>query len=448
MRPLNKKYFLKVIFGIIYFFSTFSSLLFGQSDSTKNEKFSFHAQTTVITQYKPSFSAKYSGVNSLQPQQETQSSITSTLFMGARLWKGASAYFNPEIAGGSGLSGALGVAASTNGETYRVGDPKPAVALARLYFRQQFSFGDEKEYIESTQNQLGGMRSTHFFAFTIGKVSLADYFDANSFSHDPRTQFMSWALMSNGAWDYCANVKGYTPSIVLEYVSPMNELRYHASLVPKSANSSDMNWNVSEASGHSIEYTFKPHLEKGKMAFRFLGFYNTANMGNYKQSIALAGDSVPPNIVQTRQYGRSKYGFAFNMEIESRSKLTGVFLRAGWNDGNNETWMFTEIDRTLSYGFIVKGKKWKRKDDVLGIAAVFSGLSSEHRAYLKAGGKGFMLGDGNLNYGTEELVEMYYSCALNDAIALTVAYQAVLNPGYNQDRGPVNVFSLRVHVQI
>ncbi|MBI4945855.1 MAG: carbohydrate porin [Bacteroidetes bacterium] len=426
-----------------------SSVLFGQSDSAKDERFSVHMQTTVITQHKPYFHAKYSGINSLISQEETQTSITSTLFLGARLWQGASAYLNPEIAGGSGLSGALGVGASTNGETYRVGDPKPAISLARIFFRQQFSFGSEKEYMDADQNQLGGMRSTHFLALTVGKVSLADYFDANSFSHDPRSQFLSWGLMSNGAWDYPANVKGYTPSAILEYVTPQYELRYHTSLLPKSANSSDMNWNIAQASGQSIEYSLKPHLEKGKVILRFLAFYNTANMGSYKQSIALAADTIAPGIIQTRQYGRSKYGFAFNMEAESPNKVIGGFIRAGWNDGNNETWVFTEIDQTFSAGCILKGAKWKRKNDAFGLAWVYSGLSRAHRDYLQAGGKGFILGDGNLNYGTEFLEEVYYSFRLlKNNVAFTVAYQFVNNPGYNKDRGPVNIFSVRVHAEI
>jgi high affinity Mn2+ porin len=179
-----------------------------------------------------------------------------------------------------------------------------------------------------------------------------------------------------------------------------------------------------------------------------MGFLNIANMGNYKQSITLAADKdTLPNIIQTRQYGRNKYGFTLNSEYER--KFFGAFLRAGWNDGNNETWMFTEIDQTVSAGLVLKGKFWKRKDDALGIATVASGLSAPHREYLKDGGKGFMLGDGNLNYEWEKLIETYYSFALmKNNIALSVAYQYVINPGYNKDRGSVNVFSVRVHAEI
>ncbi|MBI3500932.1 MAG: carbohydrate porin [Bacteroidetes bacterium] len=446
-----------------FVFTLFSFQTFSQNDSAKNEIVSVHAQTTVITQYKPYFKTKYSGDNSLTSAEETQTSITSTLFLGTRLWKGASAYLNPEIAGGSGLSGALGVAASTNGETYRVGNPTPTIALARLFFHQVFSLSKDSsckaqtkmkelhsKYIEPDQNQLGGICPTKYFAVTIGKISVADFFDANSFSHDPRTQFMSWGLMENGSWDYPANVKGYTPSLVLELISPKHELRYHVSVVTKSANSNDMNYDITQASGHSLEYTYNFSLKQNQGAIRILGFYNTANMGNYRESIVLAlANSETPNIISTRKYGRSKYGFTLNGELESRSKQVGGFFRTGWNDGTNETWMYTEIDQTASAGIVFKGKKWKREDDALGIAGVASGISSAHRDYLQAGGKGFMLGDGNLNYGMEKLLEVYYSFALpQHKISLSAAYQHVINPGYNKDRGPVDVYSVRAHVEI
>ncbi len=117
-----------------------------QTDTLKNDRFSIHAQTTVINQFKPSFGVKYSGDNSLVPQQENRTSITSTLFMGVRLWKGASVFVNPEIAGGSGLSDALGIAAATNGETFRIGDPAPQLYLARLFYRQVFSLTTQTTY--------------------------------------------------------------------------------------------------------------------------------------------------------------------------------------------------------------------------------------------------------------------------------------------------------------
>ena len=432
----------------IFILTVLSSELQAQrTDTLKNDRFSIHTQTTVINQFKPSYSVKYSGDNSLISQQESKTSITSTLFMGVRLWKGADIFINPEIAGGSGLSEALGIAAATNGETFRIGDPAPQIYLARLFYRQIFSLSTQTSYQASDFNQLGEYLPTKYLSLTVGKIGIADYFDDNNFSHDPRTQFMSWALMSNGAWDYPANTRGYTPSIVLEYVTPKHELRYAISLMPLTANGNNMNWDISKAISHSLEYTHRHKIKNRSGAIRILGFFTSANMGNYQQSIALSPQD--PVIENTRKYGNTKYGFGVNAE-QNITNYLGCFFRASWNDGNNETWAFTEIDHSISAGLSMTGLRWKRENDNIGIAYVTSGISGSHRAYLKAGGKGFILGDGNLNYAWEHLTELYYSAELvKKYLYLTGAYQFLINPGYNKDRqGPVNILSVRLHARI
>lgn len=434
-------------------FSVFFSLVFfelylhaQQQDTIKKDWLSIHIQATVINQFKPGFKAKYTGDNSLSTQQENQVSITSTLYAGVRLWKGGSIYVNPEIAGGSGLSQVLGLAAATNGETFRIGNPSPKIYVARLFYRQLFALTKEKEAQSSDFNQIGGNIPAKYIALTIGKIGAADYFDKNTYSHDPRTQFMCWALMSNGAWDYPANTRGYTPSVALEYVSYKHEVRYQMSLVPLLANGNVMNWDVSKSSSHVLEYTHNHQIHNQVGVFRFLAFYTTTHMGNYRQSLAL--NPVNPDISLTRIYGRSKFGFAVNFEQQLIDGF-GCFARASWNDGKNETWAFTEIDQSISAGLSLTGKFWKRPSDVLGLAFVTSGISKDHRAYLKAGGKGFMLGDGNINYGWEHLAELYYAINLfKQHIFITGAYQFILNPGYNKDRqGPISVLSVRLHAQ-
>lgn len=417
------------------------------SADNKEERFSIHAQTTIINLFKPAFNAPYTGQNSLITQKESQTSVTATLFAGARLWKGSSIFINPELAGGSGLSSALGVASDPNGETFRVGSKAPAIYLARLYFQQVFALSANKQLQESDANQLKKYIPEKYLSVTVGKLGVADFFDDNKYSHDPRTQFMSWGLMDNGAWDYAANTRGYTPSIVLEYVSTVHELRYDVSLLPLEANANDMNWNISKASSHTLEYTHRHKLGKLDGAIRLLAYFNTANMGNYRQSLLL--QPVNPDITATRKYGRTKFGFGINAEQDITRDI-GCFLRAGWDDGNNETWAFTEIDRTISGGVVMSGAKWKRPNDNIGIAHVASGLSDPHRAYLKAGGMGFMLGDGNLNYAWEHLTEIYYSAEIvKKYLYLGGAYQMISNPGYNKDRkGPVHVLSVRFHANI
>jgi high affinity Mn2+ porin len=164
-------------------------------DTLKQQRFNFHFQQTVITQFKPAFSADYTGNNSLLTGKETQSSLTTTFFGGARLWKGASAFFNPEMSGGAGLSKTLGIAGFPNGETFRVGGAEPKIYIARLYFTQNFEWGNEKDTLSDDVNQLAGTVSKRYLRFTVGKYGMADFFDGNEFSHDARSQFMNWSLM-------------------------------------------------------------------------------------------------------------------------------------------------------------------------------------------------------------------------------------------------------------
>ena len=415
-------------------------------DSSINEKISFHAQATIITQFKPTFKAMYTGENSLLPTAEQQTSITSTIFATAKLWKGATLVFNPEISGGAGLSGVFGVADATNGETFRVGSTEPKVYLARLFYRQVFALSNNTVYQTAGINQLAGKAPTNYISVTAGKVSIADYFDNNSYSHDPRTQFICWSLMGNGAWDYPANTRGYTPSIVVEYITPKQDIKYAASLMPLSANGNDMDYNIKKASSHTLEFTRRFSLNGKPGSIRLLTFFTTTHMGNYNKSIQI--NPTSPDVISTRKYGRTKYGFGINAE-QAITKDAGVFFRSSWNDGQNETWAFTEIDRSISLGLSTNGNKWKRPNDNVGLACVVSGLSNPHRNYLQSGGKGFMLGDGKLNYGLEQLAELYYSAELKkNTLYLSGFYQFLVNPGYNKDRGPVNVLSIRVHVVI
>lgn len=415
------------------------------TDTIKEERFGIHAQTTVITQFKPAFEAKYSGENSLIPQKETNSTITSTLFLGAKLWQDASIFVNPEIAGGSGLSSSYGVAASTNGEAYRVANPAPSFELARIFFKQVISLQLDRETQENDLNKIAGTIPTRYFSFTVGKIGISDYFDKNKYSNDPRTQFLSWALMNNGAWDYPANTKGYSPSIIFEYVTPRQELRYGFSLVSKIANGMAMNWNIKKASSQTLEYTYNYTLSEKKGAVRLLSFFTTTDMGNYNESILI--NPISPDIHATEAYGHTKYGFGINCEQQINKDL-GVFFRTSMNDGNNETWEFTEIDRSVSFGISSYGSYWNRENDNIGLAFVTSSLSSPHRNYLQAGGYGFELGDGNLNYGLEYLTELYYSLELIKHLFISGTYQFIVNPGYNKERGPVNIFSIRVHLVI
>ena len=415
----------------------------------KSRNWSIHFQQTLIDQWHTALSTPYAGEFSLADRESAKLSLTTTLFIGRRLWKGAAVYFNPEVAGGSGLSSARGVAGFPNGETFRIGVSDPVLYLARLYVRQVFAIDSETDVDEDDLNQLAGSRPKRYFAVNLGKLSVADFFDQNSYSHDPRTQFMNWSLMSAGAWDYAANTRGYTVGGVLEYVTPEFGLRFASTLLPVYANGPLLDYRYGQAHAETLELTKTYHLAQRQGTLRVLGFRNVAPMATYRSAVALGlATGQQPNLEGVRRDGHTKLGFGLNAEQEI-SKNVGFFARVSYNDGLNETWAFTEIDHSASLGVVSTGTRWQRPDDRLGAAVVVNGISAEHQAYLAAGGYGFIIGDGRLNYGLEKIGEVYYSIALpRYHAAISPDYQFILNPAYNRDRsGPVHVVAVRLHVE-
>ena len=409
-------------------------------------KFSAHGQATVITEQHDVFHAPYSGVNSLPRHEGEATSVTGTLYLGARVWDGGELYLNPEISGGQGLGGATGIAGFPNGEIPRVGSPEPRPYIARLFLRQTFGLGGEKEHVDDDQNQIAGFRDSHRLTFTLGKFGAIDSFQSNSYSNDPRTQFENWALFTNGAWDYPADTRGYTEGMVVEYTEPAWSLRYAVMTEPTQANGATFDSHLPTALGQALEFEKRYSLAEHPGVVRLLGYANSAHMGNYREAIEQgAANSTTPDVTKTRAY-RIKYGFGLSAEQEITKDL-GVFTRLGWNDGHSETWTFTEIDRSASLGLSLKGIRWQRPDDVVGLAGVLNGLSNDHRDYLRAGGHGFIIGDGKLSYGLEEIVEGYYLIKVADHIFVTGDVQYVQNPAYNRDRGPVLIGGVRVHIE-
>jgi len=419
-----------------------------EHDAAQN--WSVHFQQTVIQQWHNDLSPRYEGPFSLQAREQAKLSLTTTLFIGRKLWKNAAVYFNPELAGGSGLSGATGIGGAPNGETFRIGDPAPQVYLARLYLRQLWPLSSETTDYEDDINQVAGPRPTRYLALNVGKFSIADYFDQNNYSHDPRTQFFNWSLMSAGGWDYPANTRGYTVGAVLEYVTPHYALRAAASSMPTDANGPTLDFNYGKAISATVELTKPYTVASHPGTVRLLGFRNQAAMGSYRLAVSqAAAQGTTPDITAVRADRRTKYGVSLNVEQEI-SPTVGVFGRLSYNDGHNETWAFTEIDHSLSLGLTSASTRWHRPTDRLGVAGVANGISGDHRAYLAAGGSGFILGDGRLDYGLEYIGEVYYSIDFpRYHAALSPDYQIVFNPGYNTSRlpGPVHVVALRVHVE-
>ncbi len=418
-------------------------------DSSIQKNWSLHLQATVIPQYHFNFAAKYSGNNSLQTSEGTKVSFTNTYYVGRRLWRNAAIFINAEIAGGEGLSKATGIAGFPNGETFRIGSAEPKLYLARAYIEQKFPLSDDKELIEDDQNQLRQYRAISYLAIRAGKFSVADFFDDNSYSHDPRTDFMNWSLMSAGAWDYPANTRGYTNGLVIELKKVDWALRGGLIQVPEFANGQVLDKNINNAFGSVVEAEKQFHLNKiDKIVIRLGGFYNKARMGNYNEAVKEGLiQFLSPDITANRKYSRDKTGFYINAEHQFQNG--GTFYRYSWNDGNNETWAFTEIDRSFSTGLSLNGNAWKRLGDKIGIAYTGNGISKPHRKYLENGGYGFIIGDGKLNYGTENVFELFYGYNIKELhLLLSPDYQFIIHPAYNKDRGPVQTVALRLHFEL
>lgn len=419
---------------------------FAQTDSIEDRGWSFHGQVTSIWQYHFNFKADYSGPHSLQTSEPGATSFTSTLYVGRKLWKNAAIYVNPEVSGGKGLSSALGIAGFSNGETFRIGSPNLKLYLARLYIEQKFALGGGTDVETDDLNQVQQHVPAKYISIRAGKFSIADFFDDNRYSHDPRTQFMNWSLMSNGAWDYPANTRGYTIGGVIEYHTPSWATRISMTAMPTYANGPNLDDDIAHAYGITWEGEKNIRIHNRGGAIRLLLFHNQAKMGNYEE--AVRKNPVTPDITEVRTDPKTKNGVGLSMEQEI-SPNAGIFIRGSWNDGKNETWAFTEIDQSVSGGIVWNGAAWKRKNDVFGVAIVVNGISGPHRDYLKAGGAGFMIGDGKLNYSQEGIFETYYKFTIPKLfLSISPDYQFVLHPGYNKDRGPVHIIGVRGHLEM
>jgi high affinity Mn2+ porin len=415
----------------------------------KDSGWSFHLQFTGILQYHPGFQAAYSGKNSFGADAEKAYSVTTTAYIGRRLWKGAALYFNPEMSGGEGLSTTLGIAGFPNGETFRIGDAKPLVYVARIFFRQQISLDKEHMIdLEDGINQVKERVSASRIVITAGKFGLADFFDQNAVSHDPRSDFMNWALMNNGAYDYAANTRGYTGGIIVEYYRPGWAFRAGTALLPYYANGPDLNFNYRRSNSETVELQKDYTIHRHSGSARVLFYYNTSRAPSYRAVVQdfLSGRDHSLDVINGKSYGGKKFGMGISADQELTDRLKG-FLRAGWNDGKTATWVFAEIDNSLSAGVRYYGIGRKRTADNIGLALLSNGISKDHRDFFRAGGYGFMLGDGKLpDYQRENIVEAFYQLKLFESVFATADYQFVLHPAYNPDRGPIHLLAARVHL--
>lgn len=421
-------------------------------------RYDYQGEATFILQHLFKFRSPYEGPNSLRSRDETELSDTYTLYLGARLIRNLEVYINPEIAWGNGISYGTGLAGYPNGDIIGQSTLRPYPYLARYFVRWRVPMphffkhaGGETSETELTgraPNIIAGPIPAHRLVIQLGKFAVSDVFDTNAYANNPRTQFLNNAFGNNLAYDYAEETRGYDLGLSAAWVNPDFVVRLGTFAMPTTAGGPDLAYNFSNSNSEQLEVEIHPQMIPRKLpaVFRFLTFCNMGNMGSYHDALAAAMPGLPPSTVTVEHPGEVKYGFGLNFEqalVDGGN--TGLFGRLGWNNGSTESDNFTDCDRFLSLGAQVAGTPWRRKDDRVGLAIAQSDISSAHRDYMAVGGLGLDVGDGRLNYGSERILETYYSCQLTKPLALTLDYQYIANPGYNRDRGPVSVLSARVH---
>ena len=414
-------------------------------DAPADETWAIHGQFTNITQGHPHFAAAYSGKNSLSTNGRNEETTDLTLFAGVSLWRGAELWLNPEIDQGFGFDNTVGMAGFPNGGAYKVGANLPYLRIPRAFIRQAISLGDAEEIREAAANQLAGSQSVNNLTLTVGKFAVVDVFDTNRYAHDPRADFLNWAIIEGGAFDYAADSWGYTLGAAAEWTQDWWTLRggvFRLSAVPNGkVVGFDFRQNsvILEA---EQRHQWRGHPGKVKL----LAFVNRGDMAGYADAVHLGlATSSTPDVALVRRFS-SRPGLVLNVEQELTSAI-GAFARLSSNRGGKETFEFADINQAVSAGLSIQGDAWGRHDDTLGIAAAVNRISGAAQAYFAAGGLGVQVGDGRMNYAPEQIQETYYSWRSSPHSTVTLDYQHVDHPAYNQDRGPVSIYGVRLHAE-
>ena len=412
--------------------------------SLDGDIWNLHGQTTLVGQYAAPFSAPYKGTNSLDPNIARET-WDVTFYVGRRLWSGAALWMNPEVDQGYGLSNTLGLGGFTSGEAYKLGYAHPYVRVPRVLVQQTINLGGKAETVDAGLNQFRDTHTANRLVLTIGKFSVSDIFDTISYAHDPRNDFQNWSLVDAGMFDYAADAWGFTYGAAMEWYQGRWAARAGLFDLSRIPNSAELETGFGEYQVvYEVERQHTFHNQPGKIAV--VGFVSRGRMGRYADALAAAAEQgTIPNTADVRQYG-TRAGVNVNVAQQIRPDI-GVFARAGWAGGTIEPYEFTDIDRTGSAGISIAGRRWGRKDDTVGAALVVNAISSQHRAYLAAGGLGILVGDGQLPHpGAESIIESYYRVPMG-AWQLTADYQLIVNPAFNNDRGPVSVIAARLRAQ-
>jgi high affinity Mn2+ porin len=406
-----------------------------------------HGQTTYIQQGYPAFRSPYLGANSFTPWPQTRETWSTSAFLGLKVWDGGELYYNPELLQGFGLHATTGAAGFPNGEAQKSNFPYPHYNTSRLFLRQTLGLGGEQEAVESSYGQMAGKRDVSRLTVQVGKFAVHDVFDNNAYAMDPRADFMNWSIWAAGAFDYPADKVGLGYGAVAELNQKDWAVRVGYFLAASEPNGFNFDTNLFARGGYIGELETRYTLFSRPGKFRIGLWANSYFSGSYSEAIDLTllnPGLDPTEALRLTRKGRAKYGYYLNVE-QAVSDEIGVFGRWSWNDGKTEIMAFTDIDWSLSLGTSVKGTAWGRPDDRIGLAGAINGLSQDHRNYLAAGGLGILIGDGRLNYRPEQILETFYAMNVINGVILTFDYQFLKNLADNADRGPVSIFSARLH---
>lgn len=415
-----------------------------ESETVPAKSWNIHAQDTFIDQGYTRFHSPYEGINSLTGASQVKNTESATAFVDVRLWNGAELYVDPEIDQGFGLNDTHGVSAFPNGEAQKASFPMARLVIDRLALRQIFGLGGAREAVSDAPNQLAAIPDISRITIVAGRLAVTDYFDGNSYANDPRVNFLNWNIYGAGAYDWTMDQLSWTWGALAELNQKAWAARIGYFLLPavSSDNAFDTHIPARGEYAAELEWRYSALSQPGKL--RVFGWVNHGIMGGYADALTMPV-STPnyPDITLTREV-RTNPGVVINAEQGVTGDI-GIFSRASWSPGRVEILGGTDCSESLSLGGVFKGGWWGRPNDNVGVSAVIGGLSPIARAFFAAGGVGILIGDGQLNYSQEKVLETYYAFAVARWATLSLDYQYVVDPAYNADRGPVSIYALRIH---
>jgi hypothetical protein len=432
----------------------------------ENERWNAYGQFTYISSWKPSFPAAYTNlngsINSLLPAPERSFTGTATLYLGVRLWPGGEAYVVPELISERPLSQLRGLGGVIqNFELQKGGGETPQIYHARAFVRQTFGFGGQRVVTESGPMQLGTTYDSRRLVLIAGNFSILDFFDKNAFDIDPRQGFFNLGFLTYAAYDFASDARGYSYGGVAELYWDDWAARFGRITPPKDPNQLPVDFRLFKYYGDQMELEHKHQIHGQDGTVRMLAYRNHENIGRFSDAITAfetdprknattcpgfsygSGNANAPDLCWVRK-PNVKIGIGLFAE-QSIAHGIGVFSRAMVSDGKTEVDAYTATDRSASFGVLAKGSSWSRSRDLAGVGVNLGWISREHAEYLRSGGVDGFIGDGSIKPGMESAVDLFYSVSLRKAFWLTGDFQHIANPAFNADRGPVNVFSVKIH---